>query len=56
MNELSTKEKENLVKNSEEILKKIKRDSGEIKYCEICEEPSRNRVCRKCELISGIKR
>jgi len=51
MNTLSTKDKENIVKNSEKLLSKVKRNNEKILYCEICGEPSRNNICKKCELI-----
>jgi len=48
---ISEKEKQNMMKNFLEISKKIKRDKSHIQYCEICGEPSRNNVCKKCKLI-----
>ncbi len=51
----SDKEKENMMKNFLELFKKIKKDIQKINYCEICGEPSRNRICKKCSLISSKK-
>ena len=48
---LTKKEKENIIKNFENVSKKIKRDSGEINYCKICGEPSKNKICKMCELM-----
>ena len=48
---ISEKEKQNMMKNFLEISKKIKKDESQIQYCEICKEPSRNKICKKCELI-----
>ncbi len=52
LNTLSTKEKENIIKNSQEILKNFKKKIKKIQYCEICKEPSRNKICKKCELMN----
>jgi len=49
---LSEKEKENIMKNFLEISKRIKKDESQIRYCEVCGEPSRNKICKKCELIN----
>ena len=52
LNTLSKKDKENIVKNFELILDKIKKTKDDkINYCEICSEPSRNKICKKCELL-----
>lgn len=51
MNTLSDKQKENIVKNSEKILKNMKASDKSINYCEVCGEPARNKVCKKCELV-----
>ncbi len=47
---LSGKDKQNIIKNFNNISKRIKKDS-KIEYCEACQEPSRNRLCKKCELM-----
>jgi tRNA-5-methyluridine54 2-sulfurtransferase len=49
------KQKENIIKNFELIedkLKKLKSSDKKIDYCEICGEPSRNKICKKCKLMS----
>ena len=48
---ISEKEKQNMMKNFLEIFKRIKEDKTQINYCEICGEPSRNKICKKCELM-----
>ena len=53
-NSLTTKEKENIMKNFDRLSKKIQklkcRDS-ELNYCEICGEPSRKKICKMCEMV-----
>ena len=53
MNKLTTKEKENIMKNFDILSPKIQKLKTEEKlnYCEICGEPSRNKICRLCELV-----
>jgi len=51
MRKLSDKQKENLIKNAEEFLKKIKPADDKMHYCEICGEPARNKICKMCELL-----
>jgi uncharacterized protein (TIGR00269 family) len=52
INSLSKKEKENMMKNFEEVLKRIQKEKKDhVKYCRICGEPARNNVCRKCQLM-----
>jgi uncharacterized protein (TIGR00269 family) len=49
---LSNKDKENIIKNFEELFPKIKKiEDFRITYCSICEEPSRNKICKKCSLM-----
>lgn len=51
-NSLTTKEKENVMKNFDRLsdkLQKLKTDES-LNYCEICGEPSRNKICKMCEL------
>jgi uncharacterized protein (TIGR00269 family) len=44
--------KQNIMKNFDAIYKKIKKiKDSKIKYCEICGEPSRKQICKKCELM-----
>jgi uncharacterized protein (TIGR00269 family) len=51
-NNLTTKEKENIIKNFEKLSDKIKKiKSSEMTYCEKCGEPSRNKLCKMCELF-----
>jgi len=51
-NTLTTKEKENIIKNFEKLSDKIKKiKSAEMNYCEKCGEPSRNKLCKMCELF-----
>jgi len=49
--------KKNLVENwrkiQKELLKKVKR--GEVQYCEKCGEPSRNKICKACEIMGKMK-
>lgn len=49
---LSDEEKRNIIRNFEKIQSKIKKGSGKVSYCEICGEPSRKAVCKRCELMS----
>ncbi len=51
MNDLSDKQKENIVKNAEKILKNIKYKQNSLNYCEYCGEPARNKICKRCELM-----
>ena len=51
LNALPEKNKENILRNAENILKKIKIKKSEIKHCEICGEPCRDKICKKCELM-----
>ncbi len=48
---ISEKEKENMMKNFLKLSKRIKRNTDKINYCEICGEPSRNKICKKCQLF-----
>jgi uncharacterized protein (TIGR00269 family) len=51
LNTISEKEKRNIIKNFEEILKKFKKKEGKIIYCEKCGEPARNNICKMCEMV-----
>lgn len=55
MRTLSDKQKENLMKNAEQIIEKIEKDDKELRYCEICGEPCRGRICKMCSLLSKNK-
>ncbi|OGJ13181.1 TIGR00269 family protein [Candidatus Pacearchaeota archaeon RBG_19FT_COMBO_34_9] len=52
-NSLTTKEKENFMKNFDRLSDRIEKLKTEHKlnYCEICGEPSRNKICRMCQLV-----
>lgn len=52
MNTMSTKDKVNIVKNMQKVLSKVKRQKEKILYCEICKEPTRKNICKKCEIIN----
>ncbi len=49
--------KENLVKNWKEIQKNLSRkiDGNKVIYCKICGEPSRNEICRGCQIMGKLK-
>jgi uncharacterized protein (TIGR00269 family) len=49
--------KENLVKNFYMILNKLRIEKKGIKMfkCEKCLEPSRNKICKKCEIFEAIR-
>jgi len=53
VNTLTKKQKENVIKNFEKLLPKIKKlkSKEKLNYCEICGEPSRKKICRMCELV-----
>lgn len=52
-NALTSKEKENIMKNFNTLFPKIQKLKSEenLRYCEICGEPSRNKICRMCQLM-----
>jgi tRNA-5-methyluridine54 2-sulfurtransferase len=45
---------EGFLKNIKE-LRKNNKQIGKIRYCKICKEPSRNEVCKTCELIKILR-
>lgn len=50
--------KMNLVSNFLEtlpLLRKKYNTKNELKYCKICKEPSRNEICKRCELLKILK-
>jgi tRNA-5-methyluridine54 2-sulfurtransferase len=51
--DLTTKEKENIMKNFDNLSGRIQKlkTSEELHYCEKCGEPSRNKICRMCQLL-----
>lgn len=48
----SNKEKEKIVKNFEKLQNRIKKVKNKINHCEICGEPSRGKICKRCTLLS----
>ncbi len=49
---ISKRDKENIMKNFDRIYEKIRAvKDTRIEYCKSCGEPSRNRLCKKCELV-----
>ena len=52
-NDLTTKEKENIIKNFDNLSENIQKlkTSEELHYCEKCGEPSRNKICKMCQLM-----
>jgi len=48
---ISEKEKQNMMKNFLTLYKKTKKDKSQLQYCKLCGEPSRNKICKKCELM-----
>ena len=49
---VSEKNKRNIINNFEKIFGKIKKIRKiKINYCEICGEPSKNKICKRCLLI-----
>jgi uncharacterized protein (TIGR00269 family) len=55
MNTLTTREKEDIMKNFEKLfpfIQRLKREER-LRYCEICGEPSRNNICRMCMLVKS---
>ncbi len=52
VNTFSEKDKKNIMKNFESVSKRIKKDKKlKMQYCERCGEPSRKKICKKCELM-----
>ncbi|GBE20582.1 tRNA 2-thiocytidine biosynthesis protein TtcA [archaeon BMS3Abin17] len=52
LNTLPTKEKQNIMKNFDKISGKIQKvKNTRIEYCEVCGEPARKNICKKCELV-----
>ena len=51
VNTLSDKDKLNIVKNMERVMKGMQRDNKPVNYCETCGEPARNTICKMCELV-----
>jgi len=56
LNTLPKKDKENIIKNFDKISEKIQKiKDTDMYYCEICGEVSRNKICKKCELLNVKK-
>jgi uncharacterized protein (TIGR00269 family) len=52
VDKLSDKDKWNVINNFEKLFDRIqKTKEGEVTYCEVCNEPSRNKLCKKCSLM-----
>jgi len=52
LNTLSNKDKENIIKNFEKLDDRIQKTKDiRISYCEICKEPCRGKICKKCQLM-----
>ena len=53
INTLPEKNKKNILNNFKKVYPKIeKAKDSKIQYCEICGEPARNKICKKCSLIN----
>lgn len=54
MNTLTAKEKINIMKNFDGISEKIQKlkTDEKLEYCELCGEPSRNKICKMCQLVN----
>jgi uncharacterized protein (TIGR00269 family) len=52
LEKMPSKDKKNIMKNFEKLSGKIKKKNVEINYCEICGEPCRGKICKKCELFN----
>jgi len=47
------KQKQNIMKNFDSIKDKLQENKNiKIQYCEACGEPSRNNICKRCELVN----
>jgi uncharacterized protein (TIGR00269 family) len=52
MKTLTDKQKENIMKNAEKVIKRLEgKRNSRVNYCEVCGEPSRNKICKTCELM-----
>lgn len=52
-NDLTTKEKENIMKNFDMLSDKVQKlkSPEALSYCEKCGEPCRNKICKMCQLM-----
>jgi len=54
VNTLTETEKQNIMKNFDSLIKRIEKiKDTRIEYCEVCGEPARNKVCKKCNLVKA---
>lgn len=52
LEKLPDKDKQNIVKNFDKLYPKIKKTQDpRIRYCEVCGEPCRGKICKKCGLM-----
>lgn len=52
LEDMPNKDKQNIIKNFEKLYPRIKKTQDpRIRYCEICGEPARRRLCKKCSLM-----
>ena len=57
LKELSDKEKRNIMKNFVKIMPLLKVEGDlEMNYCEKCGEPSKGKVCKKCQLMGNYSK
>jgi len=47
----SEKDKKNIIKNFDKVKGNIKKSKLKIKYCQLCGEPARKNICKRCELL-----
>ena len=56
LNTLSEKQKRNILKNFDLVYPRIEKLKDlKLQHCESCGEPSRNKLCKKCSLISFMR-
>jgi len=54
LNTVPEKQKEKILESFEKLYDKIKKTKDErVTYCESCGEPSRNKLCKKCNLLKN---
>jgi uncharacterized protein (TIGR00269 family) len=55
LNNVNSREKLNIIKNSETFLKRLKKSEEKVnvKSCKLCGEPARNEVCKTCQLLGA---
>ena len=57
LNEISDKEKLKIVEGWQEVIPKLKKkQTGEIKKCKVCGEPSRNDICKACGIFEVLRK